>query len=474
MPRISAVIVTRNNRKEIAACLESLAASVQPIDEIIVVDNSSTDGTADFVRREFPSARVLDFWDNPGFGEGNNRGARVASGDYLLLLNPDAMIAPDGAGHLLGAFADTSIGIAAPKVVLAAEPSIINSAGLCVNTVGYGWDRGYLEWDHGQYDTREPVLAASGCALLIDRELFARLGGFDAPYFLYYEDLDLCWRAWMHGRPVHYVPAAVVRHAMKVSGRPALYNEYYDHRNRLRTLLKDLPRPGWTELGGGILGFEAREMMTRLRRRDRTGVRMRWRAWWGNLRCLRELAVRRMAAQGGETLWTHMRPLFAPGVHPRLKAPLPQYREVYDDTVIATDIGATLTMGTHDVGALGLGWHAVEGFDGRAARWCCSYGIAFLAAPAGTAGRATLTVSAAAVHPTTMIVRTDREERGRFALTPGPRRDLNVSVPVHGEVTRVEIVVDPPFIPSEADPSSPDHRMLGVAVDRIGWQIEAR
>src|SRR5439155_11598250 len=135
----SAIIVTRNNQKDIQRCLLSLKESRHPVDEVIVIDNDSSDSTSDRVRRDFPGASVLDFWDNPGFGAGNNRGARVASGDYLLLLNPDATVAPDCVEHLVEKLEqDPRLGITVPKIVLASEPSIINSAGLFVNSVGYG------------------------------------------------------------------------------------------------------------------------------------------------------------------------------------------------------------------------------------------------------------------------------------------------------------------------------------------------
>ncbi len=151
--RLSAIVVTFNSRDDVAVCLESLRGSTRPPDEILVVDNASRDGTADRVRRDFPDVAVLDYWDNPGFGEANNRAFRVASGERYFLLNPDATVAPDCLERLEGAMhGDPCLGVAVPKVRLAREPAVLNSAGLNMNLVGYGWDRGYLEWDRGQYD----------------------------------------------------------------------------------------------------------------------------------------------------------------------------------------------------------------------------------------------------------------------------------------------------------------------------------
>src|SRR5207249_5549407 len=166
--RLSAIVVTYNSRRHISACLASLARSTIRPDEIIVIDNNSADGTADFVRRTFPEATLLDFWDNRGFAEGNNRAFRIATGRFWFLLNPDATVAPDCLERLLEVVEkEPRIGVAVPKVLLAREPCIINSAGLNVNGIGYGWDRGFLEWDRGHYDAEEPVVAGSGCAMLL-------------------------------------------------------------------------------------------------------------------------------------------------------------------------------------------------------------------------------------------------------------------------------------------------------------------
>lgn len=468
MTRISAIIVTRNNTKDVAPCLRSLLESRRAVDEIVVIDNNSTDGTADRVRRDFPAVSVVDFWDNPGFGEGNNRGARVASGDYLLLINPDATLAPDGVGHLADALDhDPGVGIAVPKVVLAAERSVINSAGLCVNAIGYGWDRGYLEWDAGQYDVPETILAGSGCVLLVRADVYQSLGGFDAPYFLYYEDLDLCWRSSVAGRPVRYVPAATAYHAMKVSGRPALYNDYLDHRNRFRTLLKNMAPRTLLGIVPRVLAFEAGSIWAFARHRQWSRVRLRARAWLWNIGHLLDTWKRRVATQLGRRVADQaLAGLFASGEAPRLRAALPGYVVAYDHLIDRARLSTDVTMTINDAAALGLGWYGPESFEGSPSRWCCGYGILFLRAP-DSCTRAKLTVRCASVHPTEVVIRTDRVERGRFALAPGPWRDLTSEVPLDGDIVRVEILVAPTFVPAEASPGSPDDRTLGVTVTSL-------
>jgi GT2 family glycosyltransferase len=467
--RVSAIIVTRNSWPDVAACLASLGRSIQPIRETIVVDHDSSDGTPDFVRREFREAIVLDFLDNAGFGEGNNRGARASSGDYLLLLNPDATLSPDALGHMLDAIeADAAIGIVVPKVVLASEPSIINSAGLSINAIGYGWDRGYLERDAGQYDRSEPVLAGSGCALLIRADVYRALHGFDPRYFLYYEDVDLCWRAWIAGHRVHYVPAAIVRHAMNVSNRPSFYNDYLDHRNRLLTLLKNASPRFLASIAPNVARFEVSNVIDLARRRQWRAVRRRTQAWNWNLGRIVGTLRRRNRVQRERRIGdAELRGLLAPGRSaPRLKAALPGYRESYEAQLDPERLSETLIMGSNDVGMLGLGWYGVETFHGTPSRWCCGYGIAFLRAPGKHAGILRVTCSAA--RPTDLAVAVNGREGGRYRVMPGRWHDVEVRAAFDRPIARVELFVDSAFVPSALNPRSGDHRTLGVRVARIG------
>jgi hypothetical protein len=166
-----------------------------------------------------------------------------------------------------------------------------------------------------------------------------------------------------------------------------------------------------------------------------------------------------------------MRHLFVDGQLPRVRAALPEYREIYDDTLNVEHLSTELAMGRNDIGALGLGWYAVEHFLGRPGRWCCSYGIAFLASPRAVR-RARLTIAAAAVRPTTVILRTDRQERGAFTLEPGEWCDFEAFIPVTSQVVRVDILVSSPSRLEELDDNTLGHRTLGLMVNRLaltGW-----
>ena len=392
---------------------------------MIVIDHDSTDGTADHVRRDHRDVVLLDFLDNPGFGAGNNRGARVATGEYLLFLNPDATIDPDCLAALVQALdAEPHAGIAVPKVMLASEPSIINTAGLVVNRIGYGWDRGY--WSGTAANTMRPgrysPAAAARCSCGPTRS--GRSRDSTPRTSCYYEDLDLCWRCWLAGYTVTYVPAAVARHTMKITDRPVFYNEYLDHRNRLRTLAKTLSGRSIARLAGRVAAFEAGSAWALARQGRWDALRLRTQAWtWHASQARETLRLRRVVQRSRVLPDDSLAGLLDPGTGaPRLNAVVPSYPAAYTDTLERERLSSDLTLGDGDVGALGLGWHAPEFMDRQPYRWTSGYGIVFLRAPAR--GRTAVRLTCRALLPTGLELRVDGVPCARFTVEPGAWRDL--------------------------------------------------
>lgn len=467
--RVSAVVVSYNSAHHIGACLASLKASSPVPDQIIVVDNHSQDGTPDMIRRRFPDVMVLDYWDNPGFAEGNNRAFRVAAGDYLFLLNPDAAVAVDALPRLIRALeARADAAVAIPKVLLAQEPNIVNSSGLSMNELGWAWDRGYLEWDRGQYDRGGPLIAGSGCAMLLRSSLVADVGAFDSTYFMYYEDLDLCLRARLRGYDVLYVPEAVVTHSMKVSGRPAFYNEYLDHRNRLRTTLKVWSARRLARVLPRAIAFDVRSIVGLVMGGRSHAAVLRLRAWVWNVRHLVSTLRQRSLIQQRRTtpdrvLEAHMVKGYAA---PRLGAAPPGYPEMYDEAARGSRLDRQLTMGQNDVGLLGLGWYDLEGVGTQPFRWSCGYGIVFLR-QAAPPGRRTLVVLCRSAVANTVAVRFNRRTQAEFTIPSNTWTECSVTVDLDSELVRLEFLPRTVFIPAEIIPGSRDHRVLGLAVSRL-------
>ncbi|RLB00266.1 MAG: glycosyltransferase family 2 protein, partial [Deltaproteobacteria bacterium] len=237
---VSVLIVVYNNLDDLEDCLSSVLDSDYPNVEIIAVDNASTDGSPDFIRQNFPSVKLIEYPLNLGFGEANNRAFRLAKGEFVFLLNPDTYLPKDTISVLVNRMEkDSQIGILAPKMLFFQEPRVINSAGIRSNRILYSCDRGFLEYDEGQYDEEAEVISACGGAMLVRKAVIDKIGLFDSRYFMYYEDLDFGIRSWLAGYKVLYTPKAVVYHRMRASGRSEYLNEYMDNKNRIRTILKN-------------------------------------------------------------------------------------------------------------------------------------------------------------------------------------------------------------------------------------------
>jgi GT2 family glycosyltransferase len=242
-PIISVIIVNYNGRRLLESCLKSLERQTLPRDcyEIILVDNASTDGSVEFVRREHQAVRIEPLSRNLGFAGGNNHGFRQARGRFFALLNTDAEAESPWLARMLSAIERSpSIGGVAAKICFRHDPMRINSAGLVLFRDGRGGDRGFGEPDFGQFETPMEVFGACGAGALLRREMIEELGGFDERLFMYYEDLDLAWRARLRGWKFVYEPQAVVLHDhCGTSGEGSPFLCFQVERNRVLVNLKN-------------------------------------------------------------------------------------------------------------------------------------------------------------------------------------------------------------------------------------------
>jgi len=227
--RVSIVIVTYNSGHVIGDCLSRIVGS--PEIEVVLVDNNSNDDTRDLVAREFPQVRVIAGDTNVGFARAVNVGAHQATGDFVLLMNPDTRIAKSDVLKLADSLEDPSIGCVGPLVppppggkVLGAgyEPTagrmLAHATGVgrvssCGRLAGHYLYAGRVEQKPVDVDW------VSGNCLMVRREVFASLGGLSERWFMYAEDIDLCLRVRDSGRRVLVVPAASAEHAVGGSSR---------------------------------------------------------------------------------------------------------------------------------------------------------------------------------------------------------------------------------------------------------------
>ncbi len=215
--RASVAIVSWNGREHLATCLAALAAQDDPGIpwEVLVLDNGSTDGTAEWLARAHPEVRLVASPRNLGFCAGNVRLVEAAAGDAVALLNNDTRPEPGWLAALVAALAG------APADVAAVSGKIVDWEG---ERLDFG--RGVMTFDgHAfQLDFRRPLIQARvpeageelpfacGGNMLVRRESFLAAGGFSPEYFAYLEDVDLGWRLWSGGERVLFAPAAVVHH----------------------------------------------------------------------------------------------------------------------------------------------------------------------------------------------------------------------------------------------------------------------
>lgn len=248
---LSIIIVSWNTRDLLRRCLQSIEAQRGDLRvEIIVVDNASHDGTPAMVRDEFPQVRLIETGANLGFSAGNNVGMRAAQGDWFLLLNPDTEMVGDALQRLIATLEDNPfVGVVGPRVQYGDGTEQVTR------------HRFPLLWTLGSASTPIAALMApllnrfyyqikpattplfsdwlTGAALLLRREVYAQVGGFDEQFFMYFEETDWQRRIKAAGWTILYEPnALIVHHEAQSSGQVGGKRDFIFNRSRLRYAAK--------------------------------------------------------------------------------------------------------------------------------------------------------------------------------------------------------------------------------------------
>ena len=240
MTMISVVILNFNGKRYLDKCLSALASQTCRDFEVIVVDNGSTDGSAEHLRADFPWAKTIRSEENLGFAGGTNKGIRSASGDYILTLNNDTWVDIQFIEHIIKPMFEKDVGMCASRMLF--PDGRINSTGICVSRSGAAWDRGMFERAEGQYDQEEEVFGPCAGAALYRKAMLEEIGLFDEDFFLYMEDVDLAFRGRLAGWKCIYVPEAVVyHHHGGTAGFGSDLSVYYGNRNVIWYAIKDFP-----------------------------------------------------------------------------------------------------------------------------------------------------------------------------------------------------------------------------------------
>ena len=242
-PTITVCIIAYNSGPTLRTCLERLAGQTFQDFETLVIDNASPDPGDAAIAREFPFVQLIENSENLGFAGAGNQGARLARGRWYVLLNPDAFAQPNWLEELAGA-AERYPNLLSftSRQLMDEDPGLLDGLGDVMSGYGIPYRGGYLSRDPG--DTPEgEVFSPCGAAMMIDRALFLKLGGFDEFFFCYSEDVDLGYRLQLSGEPTLLVPSAVIRHVGSAStgGRKSEFAVFHGTRNRFYVVYKDTP-----------------------------------------------------------------------------------------------------------------------------------------------------------------------------------------------------------------------------------------
>lgn len=249
----SVVIPNWNGQRFLQPCLDALLAQTHSPLEIIVVDNASHDGSQAYIQTHYPQVRLIELPENRGFTGACNAGMQAAHGDIIALLNNDTEVTPTWAAAVISAFAAHSdVGIVASKMLLFDRRDHIHTAGDGFTVDGRPFNRGVWQKDEGQFDAEAYVFSACGGSSAYRRQVLDEVGLLDDDFFFSLEDIDLAWRAQLQGWRTLYTPHAVVYHHLSATGG-GVTASYYDGRNLLYVLIKNVPRRLWRKYGVAIL-----------------------------------------------------------------------------------------------------------------------------------------------------------------------------------------------------------------------------
>jgi len=240
---VSVIVLNWNGLEVTPSCLQSLLRQTHPTAEIIVVDNGSVDGSIALIKEDFPDTRLIELPENLGFAGGVNVGIKVATSDYVMLLNNDAVCEPKCIEELLKTAIAQKSDIT-QAVILTANGKLIDSVGDEYSTWGLPYPGMRNQPASRLPNADQAIFSASGGASLYKMSLFDEVGYFDSSFFAYYEDVDISMRAQLMGKTIYLSSKAIVHHKMNYTANklPGFSREMAI-KNSIYLFWKNLPFP---------------------------------------------------------------------------------------------------------------------------------------------------------------------------------------------------------------------------------------
>lgn len=258
MKLVSINIVNWNGLQLIGHCIDSIKLQTYKDIEINVIDNDSSDGSYDFLAKNYSEIKLVKNHRNEGFSKAHNQAIKISSGEYIIPLNFDIILTPNFVEEMVKAIesieSSSRIGIVSGKLYVLKNgegTNTIDSTGITMQCM-YPSDRGQNETDSGQYDRVEYIFGASGAAPLFSRKMLEDIKlheeYFDEDFFIYVEDVDLCWRAQLYGWKALYTPSAIAYHHRGVTRQndSGMKMDYIiiGYRNRYWSIVKNATLSG--------------------------------------------------------------------------------------------------------------------------------------------------------------------------------------------------------------------------------------
>lgn len=243
MSNVTVVIPNLNGMKYLDGCLNSLREQTYRDFETILIDNGSSDGSADFVKERFPEVRLVRFPRNTGFCRAVNTGIRESRGEYVVLLNNDTVCRPSFLKELVsGMERHPDCFSCCPQMLNMAQPELIDNAGDYYCALGWAFALGKGR-KAGRYQRERKVFSCCGGASIYRKAALEKTGLFDEAHFAYLEDIDIGYRARISGYENWYIPGAVVLHAGSASTGSAynLFKVQHASRNSIYVIYKNMP-----------------------------------------------------------------------------------------------------------------------------------------------------------------------------------------------------------------------------------------
>jgi len=251
---VSIIIINHNRKEDLKACLNSVKKTSYKNFEVIVIDNASTDGSVDAVKK-LDWVKIVVNDENVGPIKARNFGVQISKGSLIAFLDSDIEVEPEWLSELVKVISsDRKIGACACKVKFYSNKSLINSAGMGCDKYGFAFSRGLVcrgnfEKDEGQYDKQEEVFSAYTAAMIARKDVLEEINLFNPDLGMYYEDIELSWKIRMTGYKIMYVPTSLAFHKLAPSKTPFTTKvKYYTERNRLMTMIQNYSLPSLIKL----------------------------------------------------------------------------------------------------------------------------------------------------------------------------------------------------------------------------------